>query len=188
MKTETLEALAALLNANRGGSGNVHFDALTELAVLAFGDGSLNWSNENGYTVPRPEATTPGPVAPDLRTETLGRIVAVFEAFEDRKDDLFNERLLELGDYLVARGWLDDTDYVTLSTSTAVIPLDALELVAYVLNARANRAYLTLHDGLVRLSGYLVQTGFLVRSKDASYSIPETEAPEPWIIPFVPKD
>jgi hypothetical protein len=250
MKTETLEALAALLNANRGGTGNVHFDALTELAELASGDGSLDWSRENRYIVPRPKAPVvpeapvmsprtvelivcalnanvynpldtgcevlravrdgmghdgfivmvndyackscveepEAPVVPDLRTETLRRIVAVFEAFEARKDDMFEARLDDLSDYLLARGWLDDTDYVTLNTTTAIIPLDALELVAYVLNAHANRAYLTLHDGLVRLSGYLVQTGFLVRSKDASYSIPETEAPELRIIPFAPKE
>lgn len=191
MKTETLEALAALLNADRGGSGDVHFNALTELAERAYCDRSLNWSSENGYFVPdekAPEAPTPGPVVPDLRTETLGRIVAVFEAFGARKDYMFETRLDELSDYLIARGWLEDSNYIALSTTTAVIPLDALKLVAYVLNARANRAYLTLHDGLARLAGYLVDTELIDYSKRAGYSVPDTEAPEPRIIPFTPKD
>jgi hypothetical protein len=248
MKTETLEALAALLNANRGGDGDVHFNALTELAERAYCDRSLDWSSENGYTVPDAEApvvpvvprelielvvsllegynnnsvyqnralfsaldlylVTNGlaedtgnggysvpaeesPVVPDLRTETLEQLVALFEAFQGRDDDVFEARLANLNDYLRRHGWIDitsDDGYVVSAAKTPVLPYEVLKRIVYVLNAWANGTALTLHDGLVRLASYLVDTELIAYSLCAGYSVPETEAPEPRIIPFVPKD
>ena len=213
MQTKTLEAIAALLNANRAGSGNVHFDALTELAVLAYGDGSFDWSRENGYTVSRQEAPTPSPVVSDLRTETLGQLVALFEAFDARDDDVFEARLANLDDYLRRHGWIDitsDDGYVVSAAKTPVLPYEALKRMVYVLNAWTNDTVLTFHDGLVKLAGYLVGIGLLAHSKDTGYfvlgteapddrdhpllpkdtgySIPETNAPEPRIIPFTAKE
>ena len=187
MLIKTKRAVAVLLNAWSEYSGNVLFAELHALANCAVNEGFVNWYINGGYIVPNEEAPEASET-PDLRTETLEQLVALFEAFEAHNDAMFNRRLDDLGDYLRGCGWIDITNnegHVVSAAKTPVLPYEALELIAYILNAHMNEAYLTLHDGLARLSGYLVQTGLLIRSKGEGYSVPETE---PRIIPFLKED
>lgn len=183
MKTETKKALAALLNAHADNSHRGLFDELTALSNCAIDEGFINWVN-GGYTIPDEKAT----VVPDLRTETLGLIVALFEAFQDRDDDMFEVRLANLGDYLRERGWIESTDsagYAAPSINIPVIPLDAIKLITHVLNAWEGDTVLTLYDGMIDLTSCMVDTGLLSYSMRDGYSVPDAE---PRIIPFVPKD
>jgi hypothetical protein len=185
MLVKTKKAIADVLNAYADNPHCAMSDELDALATLAVDEGFINWVN-GGYSVPDEEA----PDAPDVQAETLGRIVAVFEAFEGRKDTAFNEHLTELESYSMDRGWIGMTSedgYVVSAAKTPVLPFDALELIVYVLNARANDAVLTFYDGMDKLSRYLISTELIDYDLRAGYSIPDTEAPEPRIIPFTPK-